>query len=521
MDAFDNLHSPWIRFGIPILGSMFAAAAVIFLLQSANPLAASCQLATFFMVQAAIVSPRAGIFLLLLLCGYSDMVKRLLVVFGSMSLDQVSNVLMAAPAVVGGLLISIVTRRAFHQTQLRRGDIVFGIVAAVLAGANFLTVMKAGGLFLDAAKAAVNHGVYAAAAMVALRLVENEERLERFMRMAMIVFIPVALYGLAQLYFGFAKFEVDYLRSGLSIELKQLDEIRPRPFSTLNSAGVLGTLCAGFAVLALYPRMAARYRPLRAGESFGSIVVAVIFFAGAVGSLVRASHIVWIVALVGLYCFRTRRGTWMFYGAVVAGFVAILLSADFLLEHLPDFDPAQFGTSGYSQATLTILTYSDRLKGFINLTSSPEMYSLFGLDETKVMTEWTYNHDPISTILIEHGVVGLLIVGMGVVATLVWFHRRLLRMPKGRARTLAVLLVSVLMGWLVSELLVKAVITTFPVNAFFWLFVGALVRLVMLGEARAGEPAVDAPVAPRIPLRSGRIRATPRGNSPGTPVRPR
>ena len=521
MDAFDNLHSPWIRFGIPILGSMFAAAAVIFLLQSANPLAASCQLATFFMVLAAIVSPRAGIFLLLLLCGYSDMVKRLLVVFGSMSLDQVSNVLMAAPAVVVGLLISIVTRRAFHQTQLRRGDIVFGIVAAVLAGANFLTTMKAGGLFLEAAKAAVNHGVYAAAAMVALRLVENEERLERFMRMAMIVFIPVALYGLAQLYFGFAKFEVDYLRSGLSIELKQLDEIRPRPFSTLNSAGVLGTLCAGFAVLALYPRMAARYRPLRAGESFGSIVVAVIFFAGAVGSLVRASHIVWIVALVSLYCFRTRRGTWMFYGAVVAGFVAILLSADFLLEHLPDFDPAQFGTSGYSQATLTILTYSDRLKGFINLTSSPEMYSLFGLDETKVMTEWTYNHDPISTILIEHGVVGLLIVGMGVVATLVWFHRRLLRMPKGRARTLAVLLVSVLMGWLVSELLVKAVITTFPVNAFFWLFVGALVRLVMLGEARAGEPAVDAPVAPRVPLRSGRIRATPRGNSPGTPVRPR
>jgi hypothetical protein len=79
----------------------------------------------------------------------------------------------------------------------------------------------------------------------------------------------------------------------------------------------------------------------------------------------------------------------------------------------------------------------------------------------------------------RYGIVGLATVVLLSVVTIVWIHRRLLLMPKGRERVLATLILSVLMGWLVAEVLVKAVITTFPLNALFWLFLGMLGNLVI------------------------------------------
>ncbi len=510
MNVYD-LHNPWIRFVVPTLGTGAAAAAAIWLLKAGNPLAAFCILATLVMVQIAIIAPRVGLILLLCVCAYSDLTKRLLVIFGTLSMDQVSNVLMAAPAVVMGLLFSIVTRRIFHMLRYRPMEIFLAMVAVILAAASFITALRRGGTLIEAAKDAVNHGVYTVAAVVGMRLFENATQVEKFLRTALLIFIPVALYGLVQLTFGMADFEVEYLRSGLTIEAKQLYEIRPRPFSTLNSAGVYGTLCAGFALLALYPRFARRHRPLQPGETASSIIMSLIFFAGAFGSLVRSSHIVWIIALIAFACFRSGKGTLLFYSTAVGGFIALILSAGFLLEHLPDIDPAHMVQSDYGVSVLTISTYSDRLKGFINLMSSKEMYSLFGLRDITEMTDLTFNHDPISTILIEHGVVGLAVLLIGATVMVVWFHRKLLAMPKGRDRTLAVLLAALLAGWTAAEVLVKAVITTFPLNALYWLFLGALARLI----SRKKEPSEAPKEAPLLPLRASQLA----GVRPFRPVR--
>ena len=496
-----DLHSPWVRFAVPVFGTLAAAAAGLWLLKAGNPLAAFCMLATLVMVQVAIIAPRTGLLLLLCLCAFSDLMKRLLVIFGTLGMDQVSNVLMAAPAVVMGLFFSIVTRRIFHLLRYRPMEVFLTAVALVLAAASVITSLRKGGTPLEAAKEAVNHGVYTIVAVVGMRIFENAAQVERFLRSALIIFIPVALYGLWQLTFGMANFEVEYLRSGLTIEIKQLYDIRPRPFSTLNSAGVYGTLCAGFAVLSLYPRFARRHRPLEAGESAGSIIMALIFLAGAVGSLVRSSHIVWIIALIAFRCFRSRKGTVLFYSTAVGAFIALILSAGYLLDHLPDLDPGQLAQSDYGATVLTIATYSDRLKGFINLMSSTEMYSVFGLSDIKELTDITYNHDPISTILIEHGVVGLAIMLIGATVMIVWLHRGILAMPKGRDRTLAVLLASLLAGWTAAEVLVKAVITTFPLNALYWLFLGVLARLISRGK-ESPEPSAEAPL---LPLRSSRL----------------
>ena len=62
---------------------------------------------------------------------------------------------------------------------------------------------------------------------------------------------PVAIYGIVQQVEGFQLFEIAYLRTGLSIEIKQLLTNRVRAFSTLNSPTALGAISALMMVVAM------------------------------------------------------------------------------------------------------------------------------------------------------------------------------------------------------------------------------------------------------------------------------
>jgi hypothetical protein len=192
--------------------------------------------------------------------------------------------------------------------------------------------------------------------------------------------------------------------------------------------------------------------------------------------------VVWVVAAIAYFLFKTRKGTITFYTMGVVAFISLSLSSQYLLDHLAEWDPAQYVQSDYLGSVLSIQTYSDRLAGFSNMTRSTEMWSLFGLTQEQRVSytrdDATFSHDPISTTLMNVGVVGLLIALSAVTWALVWLHRRLLSMPEGRDRKLALILVSTLLGWMGSEVLGKNVVTTFPTNAFFWLFVGAAGYLV-------------------------------------------
>jgi|GEM_PF-1730486 len=477
-----DLNNLVIRYVVPIVGSIGAAIGTVWLLQAVNPLAALSAFAAGIFLLVSIVSPRSGLFVLMGVCAYSDLVKRMLVMFRELSFDQISYVLMAAPIIVVGLLTSLLTRRAFHMVRLNRADLVLGGIAIFLAVLNFALEIRANSSSLEAIRSAVNHGVFCGVAVVGLRAFRNAEDLEKFLRATLLIFLPVPLYAFWQLAFGYADFEVEYLRSGLTVEIKQLFEIRPRPFSTLNSAGVVGTLCAGFFVIATYPWITRRIRQFRRAESVGSILVATIYFAGAVGSLVRSSHAVWIIALFSLWCFRSAVRTRVFYTAVFVGIVSMIGFAGWIQENLHLIDPARYATSDYGASALSILTYNDRLTGFINLTASTQMYSWFGIPQAQQGFGATYSHDPISGLIMKVGVVGFLMVLVGVISGLRWIHTHILALAPGRGRELAVLLMSLLAGWLCTEVLVNSVITVFPLNALFWLFVGATTFLVTTNQ---------------------------------------
>jgi hypothetical protein len=492
-----NFIFRWI---VPLLGCVAAAMATVYMMQEVNPLAAFCACISLIFFAVSVVSTRAGLLVLLFSCAYSDLLKRLLVFWGDLSFEQVSYVLAMAPLVVAGLFVSVITQWAFHRVEIKLRDVLLMGGVGIAMVLSFLLNKRGGGDTLESMKQAANSGLYMVLAPIALKILQNASEIEKLLLKTRIIFIPVALYGIWQSFFGLADFEIEYLKSGLTMMVKELFDIRPKPFSTLNSAGSLGTLTAGLAVLSLYPLLVKRTTQLTFFDKFASIGLFLLYLAASLVSMVRASVLVWMVALFGVWCFRSAARTRVFYWSAIGSFMVLIASSSYILSHIAEWDPANGAESAIAGQALRLQTYSERLKGFVNLTNSTDMYSLFGLPEDQKMRETTYNHDPLSTLLVDVGVVGLVAVIVPFVLIVRFLHKRLLGLPPGAHRDIAVLLVAINAGWLVSHLLFHSVISGFPVNAFFWLFGGMAGALLIMERPSAEVPETDtAPTWSRAP----------------------
>jgi hypothetical protein len=472
-----------VRIVVPVVGCIGAAVATISLLNTVNPLAAASGFLGLVMFIVALVDPRAGIYSLLLLCGYSDLVKRLLAFWGELSYGQLGYVLAAAPLVVTGLYVGLVARWTFHRMRIERTDVVLMLGIAALILINFWTSKQAGADGLTALKAATNTGVYAALLPVALRMIGSEHSMMKVFRHATFIFLPVALYGIYQAIFGLADFEYDYLRSGLTLGVNELSDIKPRPFSTLNTAGSLGDVSAIMCTLCLHPFIIGTARSMSFGQRWSRVALALIYFVACLISLVRHSPFILLVIPVAFFLFRTKARTVIFYTLAVAGFILLVVLSPWLLTRIADWDPSVYAKSAIAEQALRIQTYGDRLVGFANLTESGDMYSWFGLEELEKGSRSTSSHDPVSGVLVEHGVVGLLAMIAGAFFALKAAHAQLLRMPEGTSRQTALLFLAIMVGVLSSHLLFHGVVTVFPVNVLFWLLAGCLGALSISKES--------------------------------------
>ncbi|MGB8167262.1 MAG: hypothetical protein WCF18_07195, partial [Chthoniobacteraceae bacterium] len=262
-----------------------------------------------------------------------------------------------------------------------------------------------------------------------------------------------------------------------------------------------GLLCAtsvfSFSLVTLAAGLAASIVPfiVVAGEGLpiNKRVFPLVFFAlfatACILSLVRHSYFLLLASLVGLFCFRSPWRTRIFYGTGVIFVLALIFSSGYLLENIAAWDPGARAESEFGGRALGIQTYADRLKGFVNLTSSLDMYSAFGLPNDRKGLDTTYNHDPISGLLVDYGIFAVLAVISGLAWMLRVAHKRVLELPAGPRRLVAVMLLSLIMAVIATHVLFFGVITTFPVNAFFWMFCGMLVCLIT--NSPAAEPAGD------------------------------
>jgi len=459
---------------------------------------------------AGFLFPRGMLAMWLVLCGYTDFFKRLMVVFGSVSMRDLYNVLGIPPATLAGITVAVISGAALRQITVSKAHWrLFYVACALIVVSLLFAVRTNSGSASGIIPAIANDGVYALLIFVTPVLYHDSKDVVRLIKLLLWAYLPVALYGVYQRVCGYNDFEVAYLKTGLSLEIKQLLSDEVRAFSTLNSSTALSTVCGLLCILSLVLTMT----PRRNGEGnilgrWTAYTFVGIYVLGLLASTSRSALAMIVVGLAGFFAFRSSRGTRMLYAGLAVSFVALVFFAGAILDNLDNFQlwlDQQVGGGSYASQMTRVGTYSDRLSGFSNLARNPDVYTLFGYGPGRGYDERDplHAHDLLSNVLVTHGLVPLLAMMFAGGYLLSRLHRQVFQIGDRQHRLLAAGLLSATISFFALSVMSGSVLSVFPVNVMMWLCVG-LLMVVFQDEARAAAagtvldplPAASPPTAP-------------------------
>jgi hypothetical protein len=444
--------------------------------------------------------PRRTLVFWLIFCGYTDLLKRLMVVFGSVRYSDLYNVLGIPPAMLAGITMAVLlgAMSGTIKTQKMHWRL-FGIACVLMLASAVLAAKSSGGSLGAIVPSIVNDGAYAMLIFVVPVLFQGTDDLVRLAKILLWAYLPVAIYGVVQRIVGFQPFEIAYLKTNLSMEIKQLYAHEVRAFSTMNSptslSVVSGVLCVFSAILALTPARDER-RALQ--NKIVAALLCLVYVAAVVASTSRSTFLFIAVALGGFFCFRSRFATRILYAGLAAAFFALMFFSEFLLMNLDPIQDAISSVTGETEFVYQLTrvgTFADRLMGFSRLWKNPEAYTAFGYGSSRGHDEYDplYAHDLLGNMLVVHGVVPLL--ALVVVGTVILrkLHRLVTDLPDPHHRRLAAGMVALGFSFFAISAVSGNVLGVFPVNVFLWLCLGFFALICQSGQG--GEPATGpAPV---------------------------
>jgi hypothetical protein len=448
-----------------------------------------------------LLAPRPAFFLFLIQCACLDFAKRLMIIAGSVSHTDLYYVLGIAPVTVTGITLGLVIRVFFGQLRAGMPDLIRLVLAGCIMAVGALAGYRGGGGLSNMMKTVAEGYFYSVLIFVIPLLFPTAMDVRKVWKFTLVLFTPVAIYGICQQMFGYQEFEIDYLKTGLSIEIKQLVMNRVRAFSTLNSPTSLSLICGELAAIALL-LVGLRRHDRRLGlHAIAGLAFAAVFIGGWLASTVRVGILVVPVALLAAALFRSPRLTIAFYAVGMAAFAALIASSSYMLANIETWTMKLHEWTGANEFMANMLdanTYKDRLMGFANVLGNPAAYSLFGLGEDQIHGDF-YNHDPLSTSLVKYGAVplaGALVLG---VAGLVYLHRSVLTIREAGPRLLATHCLAVAAGSVAVSMIGGNLIATFPGNAFLAMPLGMVIALRRHDRAltlQEAEERLPAPVPP-------------------------
>lgn len=469
-----------------------------------------------------LLAPRPMLIVWLVSCGYLDFLKRLMVISGRIYKDDLFNVLGVSPMTLAGITCGAFLGGLFGGLKMRPAHLfLIAISGGVILASAAMSIHNSGFGFGSLAPDVANAGLYSLLLFVIPMLFRTREEIVHLLRLLTVAWIPVMIYGVYQLAYGYQEFEIDYLHTGLSIEIHQLVTQRIRPFSTLSAPTALGTVGAGISALALIlafkPESKNVWRPYTWGPA---ILFSLIYLAGMTASTIRTVLMIPGIAIVATFAFRSRGATRFFYAIIISAFLVIVVNSNYILNNLNNWNDmlahSSVGKVLGTSAT-NIATYTERLVGFQNVLMNPDAYTLFGYgaDRGKDVADPLYNHDMISNALVRHGIVPLAFVTIFGCWVLIKVHSAILALHQDNKRLAAGLLATSL-AMFAGSILSGNVLATFPNNVLLWLLLGAVALLVFDTQKEPDEetPPEDSsspPVQPQHPVKRVPMRPSGRG----------
>lgn len=450
------------------------------LLGGGNSIGALAQFLSIGSCILAMIRPRLALYLMVLYAGYSDLLKRMMVFDGHVTMGDVLWVRALCPLTLAGICLGTLVRSLHDGSLYQRRKLISLLVCLLGFTISGVSALRSGGGFNAAATQLADGAAYMFLLFVVPCAFRTPEQIISFIKYCLIVFIPVALYGLKQQIFGLSDFEIEYLRSGLTVLSKHLDDVRPRPFSTLVDSSPFGTSCALCACLALMVR---RHHRDTGTRQWGllSFVLFALFVAGCVASMTRFANINWALPILLLPVLRSQRGTIALYTSVLTVFITACIYAQDLINWVTKITLwalENFGGTAIGEQFVRFWTICDRLEGMHDLAHNPLMWTVFGYGSKAAAdmheAHMVASHDLISNLLLEIGwlPLGLLIIVSAI--ALRSFHRSVWTLRGTPVFNICLWMIGVEFGLLIHNIFAGNITSTFPVNFFTWFIAGAL-----------------------------------------------
>lgn len=489
------------RIALLSLGILIALFATIQIFSTGgNVLANSFRILTPLAFAIGVFSPKAGFYLLLLAGGYLDLIKRFLIIESNFSDTDLAFMLAFAPAIVVGMVLLFVFQMATNRATPREVKlfIVISGVCAVLGAASVISEKSLRGLGF-----AVNTTAYLYLPLLIPRIFKSVAEVKTAMIAMVIVYLPAALWAIHQAKFGIAQFELAYLLSGMTTEVRQLDEAIFRNMGTMVSAHALSMVASILITALLLPiswkdgrfKITVWMNPLR-------IACIVLFLIGAYYTFSRTGWVCGICAILAFIVLQSRTLTYASYFAALAGLTTLYLTAEEILksrvvQHAQDWLFANFGGTAEARQALVIGTIEARLESMSNFVNESSLWSPFGLKIAGREIEVKWVHDILSETLVKVGYIPLTIMVFGANIGVFMALRAIFRMPLGPNRNLVTYFTALTIGMIAAGFSQGVMILYFPIN-MFWCFFFAMACTAYFWQTQKTVPTIAPQAAPNL-----------------------
>lgn len=445
-----------------------------------------------------LLAPRPAFIYLLIVTAFVDYFKRLMILDSGVQMKDIYSVLGIAPATLAGILASSAYTSLQSRNSLPKGQsawvimIFFGIAGVMALG--LATQGRSGRALGDT----VNLSVYISMLAAVPLLYRTPAELCQLLKILVMIYGVAGLYMIYHGIFGITDLEMEYVKSGLTIEIRQLTEGKFRPFGTMSNAGaasIMFSVLAALVVMGPWGKKGDSLESTVRGLGMKKFLLFLIFTGAAASTLTRTGWILGIVSLVAGLAFRHRSLTRLIYIGIAGIAAYLILGASWIMQsgQLDRLNSALANFSGSSSMDrqLTVLTFTDRLRSFENLTDvgrnwTPLGWKLAGRSESQK----PFVHDAITDTLLRFGYVPLGIVAVLGFIGLFKLHHTILAEKSPMNRTLGAACAGVWLALVVGSLSTGTQLYLFPINVFLWFFPATVAGLAFYRRANPYEATV-------------------------------
>jgi hypothetical protein len=457
-----------------------------------------------------LLSPHRAFYILLFLTAYLDYFKRLMIFDSALSRMDLYFVLGIAPCTLVGIAVSVLYQHFMGRSEPRPGLLRLMFFTFTGAAALLLVSMTGANKGFRSLGDSVNAAVYLLLLYTVPALFRTPGDLKKLLKICVVLYVPAIIYMLVHFFRdGIFDWEMDYVKSGLTGEIRQLMERKFRPFGTMNSAANASTVFG--LILALIVSGIWKYRSLppydRQTNPITRFLLIVPIGLAMYATFSRMGWISCVVSIVAVWFFKRRALTLLGYALALTAAVATVLASPYLLRYkiLNRISEDLIDNQGSDEWTQTanISTLNDRLEGFNALVTNPKVWTPLGLrfspyNEQSVISQ-VRSHDLFTDTLLRYGYLPILLGLVFGGILLARLHRFIFDQPPGLSREMAATCLAAALTITAGGLVNGAQLSTYPVNFFIWLMFSVVASLMMHAseqKALAPLPEKDSPPAP-------------------------